>query len=49
MAGHDILAKQTDPSVSWLRSAREDLAAIYDALGRPEATAKHRAELVNLP
>jgi eukaryotic-like serine/threonine-protein kinase len=43
-AGYDIVAKQTAPTVSWLKTAREDLAAAYDALHRPEEAAKYRAE-----
>jgi serine/threonine-protein kinase len=34
-AGYDIVSKQAAPTVSWLKSAREDLATVYDALGRP--------------
>jgi hypothetical protein len=30
--------------VSWLISAREDLAAAYEALNRPEEAARFRAE-----
>ncbi|MGH9674526.1 MAG: tetratricopeptide repeat protein [Bryobacteraceae bacterium] len=36
LAGYRILSRQTSPSVSWLQSAREDLTAIYTALGQPE-------------
>ena len=45
LAGYRILAAQATPSVSWLQSARTDLAAIYDALGRPDDAARYRAEL----
>jgi serine/threonine-protein kinase len=41
LAGYGILTRQTDPSVSWLRSAREDLVAEYEALGRPEEAARY--------
>ena len=34
--GHDLLAGRTDPAVSWLRAARKDLVAAYEAVGRPE-------------
>jgi eukaryotic-like serine/threonine-protein kinase len=44
LAGYGILAAQATPSVSWLQSARTDLAAIYDALGRPEDAGRYRAE-----
>ena len=43
-AGYDIVAKQTAPTVSWLKAAREDLVAAYDTLHRPEEAAKYRAE-----
>ena len=43
-AGYDILAKQTDPSVSWLQAAREDLVAIYEALHRPAEAERYRKE-----
>ena len=42
LAGHGILSKQANPSVSWLKSAREDLVTVYDALGRPEAAQVYR-------
>jgi serine/threonine-protein kinase len=45
LAGYGILAAQATPSVSWLQSARTDLAAVYDALGRPEEAGRYRAEL----
>jgi serine/threonine-protein kinase len=45
LAGYEALARQTDPSVSWLQSAREDLVAEYEALERPQEAAKYRAEL----
>jgi eukaryotic-like serine/threonine-protein kinase len=43
-AGYDIVAKQAAPSVSWLTSAREDLAEAYDALKRTDEAARFRAE-----
>jgi serine/threonine-protein kinase len=45
MSGYRILTGQADPSVSFLRTAREDLVAIYEALGQPERAAAFRAEL----
>jgi eukaryotic-like serine/threonine-protein kinase len=45
LAGYEILTKQTSPTVSWLKSAREDLAAENDALDQPEKAKKFRAEL----
>ena len=47
-AGYDIVAKQTAPTVSWLKSAREDLVAAYDILRRPEEAAKYRAEAARI-
>jgi serine/threonine-protein kinase len=44
LAGYDILLPLTDPAVSWLQSARRDLAAAYDALGRPDEAEAFRAE-----
>ncbi len=45
LAGYRIVAGQATPSVSWLQSARTDLAEIYDALGKPAEADKYRAEL----
>lgn len=44
-AGAAILLKQVNPSVSWLHSARTDLAAIYDAQQQPQKAAELRKEL----
>ncbi len=44
-AGYDVLMTQTSPSVSWLRAARDDLVAIYEATGQHEKTARIRAEM----
>jgi hypothetical protein len=38
------VAKQAAPSVSWLKTAREDLAEAYDALKRTDEAARFRAE-----
>ena len=43
-AGYEILSKQTDPAVSWLNSARDDLVKDYEALGRPVDAERFRAE-----
>jgi serine/threonine-protein kinase len=48
LSGYEILKKQTSPTVSWLRSARTDLATLYDALHQPEKAESYRAELANL-
>ncbi|HEV2749348.1 MAG TPA: serine/threonine-protein kinase [Gemmatimonadales bacterium] len=47
LAGYQILTKQTDPGVSWLVNARNDLVAAYDALKQPEKAAQFRAELAD--
>jgi eukaryotic-like serine/threonine-protein kinase len=45
LAGYNVLLKQTSPMVSWLQSARKDLATIYDALNQTEKASRFRAEL----
>jgi serine/threonine protein kinase/tetratricopeptide (TPR) repeat protein len=47
-AGYEILIKQMDLKVSWLASARKDLAEEYDALKKPDQAAKFRAETAAL-
>ena len=42
--GYEILSRQSEPSVSWQRSAREDLTTIDRELGREEDAAALRAE-----
>ncbi len=42
LAGFQALTKQANSSVTWLQSARQDLAAIYDALHQPEKAATYR-------
>jgi serine/threonine-protein kinase len=44
LAGYEIVAKQASPSIDWLQGARQDLAAIYEALHQPEKAARFRAE-----
>ena len=44
LAGYQLLSTQSEPGVSWLQSARADLAAVYDALGQPEKAQRFRAE-----
>ena len=44
-AGYEILIKQTNPTISWLQNARQDLAEEYTALNRPADTAKFKTEL----
>jgi serine/threonine-protein kinase len=45
LAGYEILSKQTSPSVSWLRNARQDLVKLYTATNQPEQARKFQAEL----
>jgi serine/threonine protein kinase/Tfp pilus assembly protein PilF len=45
LAGYDILTRQTSSSTSYLRAARKDLVADYEALKEPLKAEKFRAEL----
>ncbi|HET6568894.1 MAG TPA: tetratricopeptide repeat protein [Rhodothermales bacterium] len=45
LAGYEILARDTDPSVSWLQSARKDLVTVYEVLGDSEKAQAFRAQL----
>lgn len=47
LAGYENLMKQTNPGNSYLRAARKDLTAEYDALHQPEKAARFRAELAS--
>jgi serine/threonine-protein kinase len=44
-AGYKIVAKQSDPSVSWLQNARRDLVEIYQALQQPDKAAEFKTAL----
>lgn len=44
LAGYDIVSATAAPTVSWLRAARTDLAAVYEATGRPELAERYRGE-----
>jgi len=44
LGGYRILAAQMAPTVTWLKSAREDLVEIYIAIGRPDKAEPFRAE-----
>jgi eukaryotic-like serine/threonine-protein kinase len=44
LSGYEVLAKQTSPSSSFVRAARRDLAAEYEALKEPKDAAKFREE-----
>jgi eukaryotic-like serine/threonine-protein kinase len=48
LAGYGILSKQASSSISYLRAARKDLVAEYEALNQPQQAAKFRAELAEL-
>jgi serine/threonine protein kinase/Flp pilus assembly protein TadD len=43
-AGYQIVARQAAPNVSWLKSAREDLVALYTELQQPEQAETFRLE-----
>ena len=45
LAGYKIVKVQTTPTVSWLQSARADLATIYAQLGRQEEASALRSAL----
>ncbi len=45
LAGYENQIKQTSPSTSFVRAARKDLVADFEALNQPEKAAKLRAEL----
>lgn len=49
LAGYDIVSPQTSPSVSWLVAAREDLVALYAAIGQPEKADRFRQDGVTAP
>ncbi|HEV8040649.1 MAG TPA: tetratricopeptide repeat protein [Bryobacteraceae bacterium] len=44
LAGYDIVSKQANPQVSWLKSARQDLVTIYDALKEPEKAKRFQSQ-----
>jgi serine/threonine-protein kinase len=46
-AGYQILVRQANPGVSFLRAARTDLALAYDSLRQPEKARRFRAELAD--
>lgn len=47
LAGYEILSKQSNPGISFLKAARTDLAIAYDSLHLPEKAARFRAELAD--
>jgi serine/threonine-protein kinase len=44
VAGYTTLKKHMSPTVTWLQSAREDLAVVYDRLGQPDKARAFREE-----
>jgi len=44
LAGYEIIAKQTSPSISWLQQARQDLVRLYDDAGHPEKADRFRVQ-----
>ncbi len=47
LAGYRIVRAQADPGISFLRAARTDLVADYEAMGRTADAARFRAELAD--
>jgi len=45
LIGHEIVSGQANPAGEWLQEAREDLVAVYEALGEPEKAARYRVAL----
>lgn len=49
LRGYQILSQQANPSVTWLQSARQDLAAIYTSLHQPEKAKTFEAAQAAIP
>ncbi len=47
LKGYEIVSRQASASVSWLKSAREDLITIYTALGQNDKASRLRAASTN--
>jgi serine/threonine-protein kinase len=45
LTGYEILTKQTSPSVTWLKRARENLVKLYTASNQPEKAKRFQEEL----
>jgi eukaryotic-like serine/threonine-protein kinase len=45
LTGYEILTKQTSPSVSWLKRARENLVKLYTQSNQPEKAKRFQTEL----
>jgi serine/threonine-protein kinase len=46
LAAYRILIKQSNPAESFLRAARKDLLAIYEAIGQPEQAKQYQEQTV---
>ena len=46
LAGYKILIKQSNPAESFVRAARKDLRATYEALGQPEKASQYQEPVV---
>jgi hypothetical protein len=46
LAAYSILIKQSNPAESFLRGARKDLRAIYEALDQPEKAREYQERTV---
>jgi serine/threonine-protein kinase len=42
LTGYKVLSKQTSSSATWLKSARENLVTVYEALHEPARAAQYR-------
>jgi len=47
LAGLRIITPQSSPGAQWLRQAREELVAVYQALGQPTEAAHYLAQLAD--
>jgi serine/threonine-protein kinase len=45
LAGYNVMVKQSNPGISFLRAARQDLVTVYENTNRQELAARFRAEL----
>jgi eukaryotic-like serine/threonine-protein kinase len=46
LAGYKILINKSNPAESFVRAARKDLRAIYEALGQPEKASPYQEPIV---
>ena len=47
LAGYEILIKQANPGISFLKAARTDLSIAYDSLGQPDKAERFKKELAD--